>query len=90
MNTPNQQQHQFVDPVCGMSVDPDTATAKTVHDGVEIYFCAQGCKKAFDAHPEKYMSQNQRASGGAISTASTRPPVENHRRAAIERHHASK
>lgn len=51
---PHTQQPMFVDPVCGMSVDPATAAAKTCHDGVEIYFCAEGCKRAFDAHPRKY------------------------------------
>jgi len=53
MTTQNQP-NTFIDPVCGMSVDPATAAAKTCHDGVEVYFCAQGCKQAFDAHPEKY------------------------------------
>ena len=51
----------FIDPVCGMSVDPNTAPAKSVHNGVDIYFCAQGCKRVFDAHPEKYV--RKRAKG---------------------------
>jgi len=53
MTTQNQPD-TFVDPVCGMSVDPATAAARTCHEGVEVYFCAQGCKQAFDAHPGKY------------------------------------
>jgi Cu+-exporting ATPase len=44
----------FIDPVCGMSVNPASAAAKTCHNGVEVYFCAQSCKKAFEAHPNKY------------------------------------
>jgi len=44
----------FVDPVCGMTVDPATAAAKTRYEGAELYFCAQGCKQAFEAHPKKY------------------------------------
>lgn len=47
-------QPKTFDPVCGMSVDPATAIAKTCYDGVEVYFCAQECKKAFDARPQKY------------------------------------
>ncbi len=47
-------QQQFVDPVCGMLVDPNTAAAKTCHNGVQIYFCAEGCKKAFEAAPGKF------------------------------------
>lgn len=52
MNTSNHD--KFIDPVCGMTVDPDTAAAKIVHNGVDIYFCAQGCKAAFAAHPDRY------------------------------------
>lgn len=52
--TARNQLNPSVDPVCGMSVDPTTANAKTCHNGVAIYFCAPRCKKAFDAHPQKY------------------------------------
>lgn len=54
MRTPNTDHRHFIDPVCGMAVEPSTAAAKSVHNGVDIYFCAQGCKKSFDADPEKY------------------------------------
>ena len=47
------KQH-FIDPVCGMSVDPKTAAAKICHNGVQIYFCADGCRKAFEANPDKF------------------------------------
>ncbi len=45
-----------LDPVCGMTVD--TALAKLTSDyrGKTIYFCATGCKRAFDASPEKYIA----------------------------------
>ena len=39
---------KFIDPVCGMSVDPNTAAAKICHNGVQIYFCAEGWKKTSD------------------------------------------
>ncbi|MCF7805246.1 MAG: YHS domain-containing protein [Candidatus Marinimicrobia bacterium] len=42
------------DPVCGMDVDPDNAAAQTEHNGKTYYFCAPGCKKAFEENPEKY------------------------------------
>ncbi len=43
-----------VDPVCEMKVD--TATAKWIsqHKGHTIYFCAPGCKRAFDKMPDKF------------------------------------
>ncbi|MGA6924659.1 MAG: YHS domain-containing protein [Desulfosarcina sp.] len=58
--TAQTQPDTFVDPVCGMSVEPAMAAAKTFHNGVEIYFCAQGCKKAFDAHPQKYTGSRKK------------------------------
>ena len=58
--TAQTQPNTFVDPVCGMSVDPATAAAKTCHNGVEVYFCAQGCKKVFDAHPQKYTGSRKK------------------------------
>ncbi|HEX9127102.1 MAG TPA: heavy metal translocating P-type ATPase, partial [Methylomirabilota bacterium] len=45
------------DPVCGMDVDPKKAAAQTSYKGQTIYFCAAGCKQAFDANPEKYLSK---------------------------------
>ena len=43
------------DLVCGMSVDEKKAAAKSEHKGKTYYFCAPGCKKAFDANPTKYV-----------------------------------
>lgn len=44
------------DAVCGMDVDPQTARQKSEYQGKTYYFCAPGCKKAFDAEPEKYLA----------------------------------
>ncbi|MCL4873667.1 heavy metal translocating P-type ATPase [bacterium] len=38
-----------------MTVEPKKAAGKSVHEGKEIYFCSAGCKKRFDADPEKFM-----------------------------------
>ncbi len=43
------------DPVCGMDVDPKTAKHTSDYKGATYYFCAPGCKKAFDAEPAKYV-----------------------------------
>ncbi|MBI4303030.1 MAG: YHS domain-containing protein [Chloroflexi bacterium] len=43
------------DPVCGMEVDEKKAAAKSTYKGQTYYFCAAGCKKAFDATPEKFL-----------------------------------
>lgn len=43
------------DPVCGMVVDEATAAGRSEFRGKTYYFCAPGCKKAFDRQPEKYL-----------------------------------
>jgi len=44
-----------IDPVCKMTVDEKTAKFKTDYKGTAYYFCAPGCKKAFEKEPEKYL-----------------------------------
>jgi YHS domain-containing protein len=44
-----------VDPVCKMEVDPMSAQWASEYKGEKYYFCAAGCKKAFDSDPEKYL-----------------------------------
>ena len=43
------------DVVCGMTIDPQTAAATSEYNGETYYFCARGCKVAFDKDPEKYL-----------------------------------
>jgi YHS domain-containing protein len=43
------------DPVCGMEVDEATARHTTQYEGQTYYFCAPGCKKAFEADPQQYL-----------------------------------
>jgi YHS domain-containing protein len=38
-----------------MKVDEKTAKHKTVYNGKTYYFCAPGCKIAFEENPEKYL-----------------------------------
>lgn len=47
-----------IDPVCGMTVEPQQAEAKGLsaeHDGVTYYFCGKGCMLEFRDDPEKYL-----------------------------------
>jgi YHS domain-containing protein len=46
---------QVVDVVCGMKVDPDNAPAQTTYEGTTYYFCAPGCKVAFEKNPDRYL-----------------------------------
>jgi Cu+-exporting ATPase len=44
------------DPVCGMTVDPANAKAKTEHAGKTYYFCCQGCATRFENEPQKFLA----------------------------------
>jgi YHS domain-containing protein len=48
----------YVDPVCGMDVEPETAAGKSEYKGQTYYFCSPGCKRSFDKDPEKYLQHN--------------------------------
>jgi|FaiFalDrversion2_1042247.scaffolds.fasta_scaffold00579_7 YHS domain-containing protein len=44
------------DPVCGMEIDhPAHAVASVTYAGHIFYFCAQGCKDAFEKEPGRYL-----------------------------------
>ena len=45
-----------IDPVCKMKIEESSAVATSEYKGKKYYFCAMGCKKAFDADPEKYLA----------------------------------
>jgi Cu+-exporting ATPase len=47
-----------VDPVCKMEIEESAAVATSDYKGKKYYFCAMGCKKAFDENPEKYLDKN--------------------------------
>jgi YHS domain-containing protein len=44
-----------IDPVCKMTVDEKTAKLKSEYKGKMYYFCAPGCKKAFEENPAKFL-----------------------------------
>ena len=43
------------DPVCGMTVDPLTATHRADFGGTTFWFCSAGCKVEFEKTPERYL-----------------------------------
>jgi len=43
------------DVVCGMMIEAETAVAKTEYKGETFYFCAPGCRAAFEKDPQKYL-----------------------------------
>ena len=43
------------DPVCGMTVNPETAAGSMVHRGKWYYFCHPNCLRKFQADPESFI-----------------------------------
>ena len=64
-------QGHVIDPVCGMTVDPQTARHRAEHAGHSYYFCSSGCQTKFVAEPAKYLKPDV----ATKSTAVTNPPV---------------
>ena len=46
-----------IDPICKMEVDETKAVATSEYKNKTYYFCAMGCKRAFDEDPEKYLEK---------------------------------
>jgi Cu+-exporting ATPase len=54
---------QAIDPVCGMTVDTEAAEHKSEYQGTTYYFCAPGCKRAFDKNPTEFIGQGGQSAG---------------------------
>lgn len=52
---PAEEPHIAIDPVCQMEVDVATARWIADHDGETYYFCAPGCKAAFEREPAEFL-----------------------------------
>lgn len=50
------------DPVCGMDVFPDDALSLK-HEGTKYFFCSEGCRTKFQAHPKSYMASAGQVAG---------------------------
>jgi Cu+-exporting ATPase len=59
------QPAKTLDPVCGMTVDPETASEKFDYLGTNYYFCSKGCKESFDKEPGKFVGGTRTGRGSA-------------------------
>ena len=70
MRATKTMKEEFVDPVCGMTVDPARAAGVSERDGVRYYFCSPGCKQRFDAaDPFESVTQSSCCGGAAEAPA---------------------
>jgi xanthine dehydrogenase accessory factor len=51
---------EATDPVCGMTVEAETARHSSEHAGQVYYFCCSGCKRSFDREPKTYAAKNMK------------------------------
>ena len=58
MQREDQPMAQVKDPVCGMMVDPHTATGRSTFQGKEYVFCSASCRQKFEAHPQQYVTRS--------------------------------
>jgi len=53
-----------VDPVCGMTVNPEKCAGSHTFQGQEYFFCGKGCLAKFTADPRSYLKPKETASSG--------------------------
>ncbi|HVX57336.1 MAG TPA: heavy metal translocating P-type ATPase, partial [Candidatus Saccharimonadales bacterium] len=68
-----------LDPVCGMTVDPDKTPHRFGFEGRTYYFCSARCRSKFESDPRQYLSQKGLAQrdtrDGAIYTCPMHPEI---------------
>jgi len=52
---PDHKAAMVTDPVCGMPVNPKTATEHATYQGATYYFCSAGCRMNFEREPERFV-----------------------------------
>lgn len=55
MDTTTTTRAGVIDPVCGMTVDPDTAAGSFEHEGLTYFFCSKSCLNKFTHDPESFV-----------------------------------
>ena len=60
------------DPVCGMSVETETAKHRHTHDGIDYFFCNPKCKAKFEASPESYTKAIDPVCGMTVTKATAK------------------
>ena len=72
MELHSQRDNQVLDPVCGMSVDPNTTKHTHVHADHSYYFCNPSCLLKFSDTPEAYIKAIDPVCGMTVERATAR------------------
>ncbi|WP_341713645.1 heavy metal translocating P-type ATPase [Erythrobacter sp.] len=65
-HAPAQHEAKAVDPVCGMTVDPDTTPHHTQHAGQDYHFCSASCLTKFKADPVRWLEPRADVTADAV------------------------
>ncbi len=67
------------DPVCGMTIDAESAAGTSEFQGETYYFCSPVCKENFDANPSKFTEKaaEKVETAATISTDGNNKPLKN-------------
>jgi Cu+-exporting ATPase len=75
---PSAASTKVIDPVCGMTVDPETSKHRFEYRGETHHFCSAGCRIKFAAAPAQYLDKSKpkaEAPEGAIYTCPMHPQI---------------
>ena len=61
---------EAIDPVCGMTVDPERAAGAVEHAGETYHFCSRSCAERFRADPQRFLTGGPQ---GMAAAAPRRP-----------------
>ena len=56
--TSNNAEMKFIDPICGMTVEPHSAAGSFEYRGTTYYFCSKGCLQKFQQEPERFLQKS--------------------------------
>ena len=59
-NHPSDKSAEVRDVFCGMTIDANTAEAKTVYRGKTYYFCSRLDKERFEKSPDRYVPAEEK------------------------------
>jgi Cu+-exporting ATPase len=68
MDKLNDTSEPAIDPVCGMTVSPETAAGSLEHEGETHFFCSAHCLETFRKDPARFINRSQDSGTGV-------PPV---------------
>lgn len=54
---PNLGPGEHLDPVCGMTVEEGAGAITYEYNNMTYYFCSNGCRRAFEKDPEKFLRE---------------------------------